>query len=172
MGLGVRQAVDLRQWSRRCRCPFSAQAALAARVRAAARGAHAYSGPSRYPSSRASRGACGGLRMHRSNAPRLGLLPAVRSDSESRTVRESDPSRSRLTDKDEHRRGPHMRSIGRHEDTARSRPTYRTSVPRSRGHGYQQKCAAAAVGRVASCYLAIHRYNIAGGRYRIALPDA
>ena len=37
---------------------------------------------------------------------------------------ESDPSRSRLTDKDEHRRGPHMRSIGLHEDMARSRPTY------------------------------------------------
>ena len=41
-----------------------------------------------------------------------------------------------------------MRSIGLHEDTARSRPTYRTSVPRSRGHGDQ---CAAAVGRVASC---------------------
>ncbi len=46
-------AVDLRQWSRpsRCRCPFSAQA-LTARVHAAARGAHANRGPSRYTSSR------------------------------------------------------------------------------------------------------------------------
>ena len=62
---------------------------------------------------------------------------------------ESDPSRSRrLTEKHEHRRVPHMRSIGLNEDTVRSPPTYRTSVRRSRGHGDQ--CAAAAVGRVVS----------------------